>query len=70
MSYDLENYYYHTISKDDVEKVYQVLESILKDGLIKSQQMLNKNEKKFNDLNYISLSSYTEDSKYKSFILD
>ncbi len=70
MSYDLENYYYHTVSKDDVEKVYQVLESILKDGLIKSQQMLNKNEKKFNDLNYISLSSYTEDGKYKSFILD
>ena len=70
MNYKLEDYYYHTISKDDVNQTYQILEKVLYDRQLKSQELLGKSENKFNGLNYISLASYTKNSEYKSFIID
>ena len=70
MNYNLENYYYHTISKDDVKQTYEILEKVLNDGQLKTQQLLGKNEVKFNGMNYISLASYVENNEYKTFIVD
>ena len=70
MNYNLEDYYYHTISKDDVNQTYEILEKVLNDGQLKSQQLLGKSEVKFNGMNYISLASYLKKSEYKTFILD
>lgn len=39
MNYKLENYYYHTISKDDVNQTYQIFEKVLNDKQLKSQKM-------------------------------
>lgn len=70
MNYKLEDYYYHTISKDNINQTYQIFEKVLNDRQLKSQEMLGKSENKFNGLNYISLASYTKNSEYKSFIID
>lgn len=70
MNYKLENYYYHTISKDDVNQTYQIFEKVLNDKQLKSQKMLGKSESKFNGLNYISLAAHTKNSEYKTFIID
>ena len=70
MNYNLEDYYYHTISKDDVNQTYEILEKVLNDGKLKSQQLLGKNEIKFNGMNYISLASYFKNNEYKTFIID
>ena len=69
MNYNLEDYYYHTISKDDVNQTYEILEKVLNDGQLKSQQLLGKNEEKFNGMNYISLASYLKNKAYKTFIV-
>ena len=70
MKYDLKDYYYHTISKDNVDDTYLVFESVLKDKKLKSQQLLGKSETKFNGSNYVSIASYPEYSEYKSFIIE
>lgn len=70
MNYNLNDYYYHTISKDDVNQTYEILEKILNDRQLKSQQLLGKNEVKFNGMNYISLASYIKNNEYKTFIID
>ena len=70
MNYNLNDYYYHTISKDDVNQTYEILEKILNDRRLKSQQLLGKNEVKFNGMNYISLASYIKNNEYKTFIID
>lgn len=70
MKYNLLDYYYHSISKDDISQIYEIFENIIKDRKLKSQALLNKNEVKFNGINYISLASYVEESEYKSFIID
>ena len=70
MNYKLQDYYYHTISKDDINQTYQIFEKVLKDGQLKSQKMLGKSENKFNGLNHISLASYTKNDEYKTFVVD
>ena len=70
MNYNLEDYYYHTISKDDVNQTFEILEKVLSDEKLKSQQLLKKNEVKFNGMNYISLASYLKNNDYKTFIID
>ena len=70
MNYNLEDYYYHTISKDDVNQTYEILEKVLNDEQLKSQQLLGKSEAKFNGMDYISLASYLKKSEYKTFMLD
>ncbi len=70
MNYNLKDYYYHTISKDDENYTYEILENVLRDKQLKSQQLLGKNENKYNGSNYISLASYSNNNEYKSFIID
>lgn len=62
---DIKDFYFHTISKFDNKEIYNNFESILKDGKLKSQKLLNNNEIKFNGLEYISLAEYVEPSQYK-----
>lgn len=45
---NIKDFYFHTISKFDNKEIYINFESILKDGKLKSQKLLNNNEIKFN----------------------
>lgn len=69
---NINNYYFHTILKDNNKEnqIYDNFEEILKDGKLKSQRLLHKNEIKFNGQDYISLASFVEPSEYKVFVLD
>lgn len=69
MKYSLNDYYYHSISKDDKELVYTIFNAVIKDKKIKSQRLLGKTENKFNGLDYVSLAAYIENSEYNSFII-
>ena len=69
MRYILNDYYYHSISKDDKELVYTIFNAVIKDKKIKSQRLLGKTENKFNGLDYVSLAAYIENSEYNSFII-
>lgn len=68
--YDINNYFYHTISKDNQEQIYEILNKILDDKELKCQKLLGKSEVKFNGLDYISLASFPEEKEYKTFIID
>ena len=59
--------YYHTILKDelDVNRVYKVLEKILKEGYLKSPKLLNENGFGYNGEDYVSIARYHNMSKYK-----
>ena len=70
MEYNLKDFYYHSISKDNKELIYENFKSIINDKKIKSQKLLGKNENKFNGYDYISLASYNENTEYKSFIIE
>lgn len=52
---NLSDYYYHTILKDELDKnkIYINLESILKDGYIKSKKLLNIQKDSYNGDEYI-----------------
>ena len=66
----IENYYYHTVSKDNNIDILKDFENILKDGKIKCQHLLNNNINKYNGLDYVSVASYVKPSKYKVFAID
>ena len=64
---NLSDYYYHTILKDELDKnkIYINLESILKDGYIKSKKLLNIQKDSYNGDEYISLASFENNAYYK-----
>ena len=64
---NLSDYYYHTILKDELDKnkIYINLESILKDGYIKSKKLLNIQKDSYNGDEYISLASFENNASYK-----
>ena len=64
---NLSDYYYHTILKDELDKnkIYINLESILKDGYIKSKKLLNIQKDSYNGDEYISLASFEHNTSYK-----
>lgn len=64
---NLSDYYYHTILKDELDKnkIYINLESILKDGYIKSKKLLNIQKDSYNGDEYISLASLENNTSYK-----
>lgn len=70
MKYNLEDYYYHTISKDDDNKTIDIFKQVLNDNELKSQGLLGKNESKYNGLNYISFAEFVNNPEYKTFIID
>lgn len=69
MEYNIEDYYYHTISKDDKELSYAIFETVVNDKKIKSQRLLGKDVNKFNGLDYISLAAYVKNSEYNTFVI-
>lgn len=67
---NINDYYFHTISKFNVDNVLEDFNEILCDGRLKSQKLLGNSDSKFNGLDYISLASYVEPSEYKVFVID
>lgn len=67
---NIKDYYFHTICKFNNEKIYNDFESILKDGKLKSQKLLNNNDIKFNGLDHISLAEYVKPTHYKVICLN
>lgn len=59
--------FYHTILKDelDVNRLYKVLEKILKEGYLKSPRLLNEPGLGYNGDDYVSIARYHNMSKYK-----
>lgn len=59
--------YYHTILKDelDVNRLYKVLEKILKEGCLKSPRLLDEVGTGYNGDDYVSIARYHNMTKYK-----
>jgi len=59
--------FYHTILKDelDINRLYKVLEKILKEGYLKSPRLLNEMGSGYNGDDYVSIARYHNMSKYK-----